>query len=294
MPQQQQLRPHAADPRRAWIAVRVLEASSNRKLAPLEYQSYRSATLGRTMMRPVPRKPFCASTYVAIEPSCPASCRFKHAGCYVRAGFTGRMSNKLDAIAEEQGLSGLTLMHQQVSLLAECFGGRFVPQDGGRHGTSGRDLRLHVGGDVSCALGAALLARAALDWRARRGGAVWLYTHRWAHIRRSAFGTALNVLASVESPADANDAIRRGYVPAIVVDSFPSRRAFTLPGLRRGWKVLPCPAETHKRTCVECRLCLDVGALRQRRQAIGFQLHGQQRNKVRLPLVRQQALPLEG
>ena len=65
-----------------------------------------------------------------------------------------------------------------------------------------------------------------------------------------------------------------------------------MPGLRGGWRVLPCPAETRGRTCVQCRLCFDTEALAKRKLAIGFQLHGLGKNKVKLPVVRQQSLPL--
>lgn len=43
--------------------------------------------------------------------------------------------------------------------------------------------------------------------------------------------------------------------------------------------------ETGKRTCVECRLCLDAPALRRGRLAIGFAIHGQQADRVHLPVV---------
>lgn len=280
-------RPYHRDPRHGTFAVTLQEVAKNRKLAPLEGEPYFSETLNRMMTRPTPGRTVCSSTYVSIEATCPDDCRFKAAGCYVRAGFTGRAARKLDRIAESAGLSGLSVALQEARLMDEAFSGGEVPQDGGRDGTRGRDLRLHVGGDFADATSAAVLAWAARRWRARGGGAVWAYTHRWREIGARLFHPHLAVLASVESGQDAAEAIRAGYVPALVVDTFHGKRAQRVPGLPRGWKVIPCPAERGARTCVECRLCFDTEKLMGRKRAIGFELHGAQRNKVHLPMARQ-------
>lgn len=262
------------------LAVRIQLESKNRKLSPLRYESTRS---GRA--RPVPDGPRCSSTYVSIAATCPESCRFRSGGCYVQAGLTGPLSRRLD---DEAGkLDGFDVMLREAESLDAAFGGGPVPQDGRR---GGRDLRLHVGGDVSCEKGARVLAAAAARWLERGGGRVWTYTHRWLEIPRSSFGP-IQALASVEAPEDLEKARALGYVPSVVVDSFPDGkgRAFSLPRAP-GWRALPCPAETRGRSCVECRLCLDTDALYERRAAIAFSLHGTQRAKVRLPVTRQLGL----
>lgn len=265
-------------------AVRLHYATRDRKLAPVVQGAYSG-----NRHRPMPQRPYCSATYVSIEATCPDSCRFKAAGCYVRAGFTGRAARQLDDAAAAEGLRGDEVIEREAQVIEASFcgargraGGR-VAQDGGRHGRAGRDLRLHVGGDVSSTWGAMRLAVAAKSWQRRGGGAVWTYTHRWRRVARDAFGP-ISVLASVERVEDARAAVHRGYVPAIVLERFPSPRAFQLRGSRVTW--LPCPAETKGTTCVQCRLCLDADALRRRGQGIAFAVHGNQAGKVQLPVVR--------
>ena len=268
--------------------VRLHYASADRKLSPVEMRPYDGP--GNRTFRPIPVGPYCAATYTSIDATCPSSCRFKAAGCYVRAGFTGRAAELLDEVG--RGMDPERVADAEVKLLDAAFGaeggrGPRIPQDGAR---GGRDLRLHVGGDVPSTAGAQRLACAARRWMQRGGGRVWTYTHRWREIERATFG-AISVLASVETPAEARAADLRGYVPALVVESFPSRRAFHVEGLRL--KVIPCPAETGGAdggvTCVSCRLCLDDGALRRRGAAIGFALHGLQREHVQLPVLETRA-----
>ena len=143
---------------------------------------------------------------------------------------------------------------------------RGVPQDGAR---GGRDLRLHVAGDVSCTRGTKALAASVDRWYARGGGAVWTYTHRWSEIDRAAWGK-IAVLASVERADELWPALHRGYAPALVVPEFPhGPRAFDVEGMR----LVPCPAESGVRTCAQCRLCLDPDLAR-RHTGIAFAFHG--------------------
>jgi len=195
----------------------------------------------------------------------------------VRAGFTRPRSLLLDRNA--RGLSGTQVNEAEADHIRYAFDGGTIPQDGAR---GGRDLRLHAGGDVASTRGAKALSGAAEDWKRRGGGSVWTFTHRWRQVARHSFG-AISVLASCESTEDAKRAQQRGYVPALVLRSFPSERAFDLDGLR----VIPCPAETRGTTCVQCRLCLDREQhLRASKSAIGFALHGRQAAQVRLPVLR--------
>jgi hypothetical protein len=246
-------------------------ASCDRKLSPVEMVKSRHGHRDSPKARP----PYCSSTYAAIEVTCPQSCRFKAEGCYVRAGFTGGMSARLDDAAIAQRMTPDDVTRIEAEWIKAAFDRGRIPQDGAR---GGRDLRLHVGGDVSSTQGARWLAEAAADWQRRGGGTVWTYTHRWRQIRRAAWG-CINVLASVETEHDARAARARGYAPAITLRAFPSERTFRVGKL----SVVPCPAETRGTTCVQCRLCLDRDLIAMR-VAIGFALHGQRTRRVRRSL----------
>jgi hypothetical protein len=252
---------------------RLLFASADRKLSPVRLDPHRSRP------RPVPIGPYCAATYSSIEATCPPSCRFRAGACYVTAGFTAQLARSLDDAARGKG--GDAVADAEAALIEAAFKRAQVPQDGAR---GGRDLRLHVGGDAASEAAAQRLAWAVDTWRYRGGGDVWTFTHRWREIRRGAW-SSISVLASVESAAEARAAQRLGYVPALVVKRFPSRRAFRVRGMRG--LVVPCPNETTggEVTCVECRLCLDADALARRGKAIAFAVHGVGASKVRLPLV---------
>ncbi|MFP2929488.1 ParB/RepB/Spo0J family partition protein [Pyxidicoccus sp. 3LG] len=236
--------------------------SCNRKLGPV------GTTPGYQRPHFAAMKPYVASTSVSIQATCPESCAFKGAGCYSQSGFTAILNERMDAAA--WGLEAEHVIAEEARQINAAFKGGLIPQDGAR---GGRDLRLHVGGDVGSARGARLLGQAAQNWKARSGGSVWTFTHWWRAIPRNAWGTAISVLASVETAADIETARSRGYAAAIVVEDFPDcDKAFALPGTKA--RIIPCPAETRGRTCIECRLCLDVDLLKLN-AAIAFKIHGQ-------------------
>lgn len=239
-------------------AARLHSKSANRKLSPVDL-----VDVGSARPRPIPRGPFCCSTFVSIEATCSSACPFKGAGCYVQDGFTGVAVRQLDAIAK--GRSGFDVGLDELAVIDAAFPVG-VPQDGAR---GGRDLRLHDSGDVATLGAAILLGEAARRWRARGGGSVWTYTHTWREIDRSSWGPAVSVLASVERPDEIRQARLRGYAPAIVVERHESPKAFDLGGT----KIIPCPNETVGRTCVECRLCLDRD-LYAMNAGIAFAAHG--------------------
>lgn len=253
-------------------AARFHAASANRKLSPVELVDFP----GQPRPRPIPQGPFVSSTYASIEATCPDSCAFKRQGCFASEGFTKIAGLKMDHAA--RGRSSLEVVREEARLIRRAFGGWRIPQDGAR---GGRDLRLHVGGDVGSVEGARELGRAAAGWRARGGGAVWSYTHWWREIPRAAWGPTISVLASVERADQVDEAAAQGYPSAIVLERFRSRRAFPLGN---GWRVIPCPAETGSTTCASCRLCLDRDLLAMR-AVIGFEAHGTGAAAARAQLV---------
>lgn len=251
-------------------AVAFHRKSANRKLAPIERVPYDHAFY---KYRPTPRAPFCCATFVSIEATCSESCLFKRTpdgkrgGCYIDADqFMRRAMGLLDAGAD--GRTGAEVIAEETRVIDAIYKHRGVPRDGWRG--QGRDLRLHVGGDVPDAKSARLLAGAAERWKARGGGSVWTYTHAWNEVHRRAFG-GISVLASIESAAQVRPTRRRGYAPALVVPHFPNgKRPFVVAGTR----FIPCPAETLGKTCVECRLCLGGLDLHAKKLGVAFQLHG--------------------
>lgn len=253
-------------------------ASTNRKLTTVGQEVYDPKS---RFKRPIAQAPFCSSTYVSIGATCPTSCRFKDAGCYVQVGITGARARKLDLEAKARDWTGDRVIEHEAYIIDRQWPDG-IPQDGAQ---GGRDLRLHVGGDVSSQRAARVLAGAAARWRARGGGAVWTYTHRWSDIDREAWGD-ITVLASVESLEEAHEVVSLGYMPGFTMSNFASERAWKPKG--SDLRIVPCPAQTRDRNCVTCRLCLDrkpAGPA-----AIAFAMHGTRAKSARrnLPVMWEQ------
>lgn len=245
-------------------AVSFTPATVNRKLAPIDLQPTKQRP------RPVPRGPFVASTASSIQATCPEACIFKRRrgvrhGCYSDSGFTRIAGAKMDEAGGYVRADEVAVA--EAGAIDRAFKGGRIPQDSAR---GGRDLRLHVGGDVRTTRSATVLGEAATRWVARGGGTVWTYTHAWRTVPRSAWGSSIQVIASVERAEEIDEARRLGYPAAIVLEALPDDgRAFAL----EGEKVVPCPFESKGTTCAGCRLCLDrdLGALG---ITIGFAIHG--------------------
>jgi hypothetical protein len=237
--------------------VSLQRACSNRKIAPQRFERSK-----RGLLRNVPIGPYCTTTHVSIAATCPETCPFKGSGCYAETGRYGAEVRRLDEAAK--ALSGLDVITTEADTIDRLWL-RGVPRDGAE---GGRDLRLHVAGDVCCAEGARVLGAAAERWLERGGGAVWTYTHRWREIPVTAWGP-IHALASTEILVELDEARTLGYVPAHTVPFFETEGAYSLGS----HIIVPCPAETRKATCVECRMCLGQG-LRRDNVAVGFALHG--------------------
>lgn len=270
----------------ARIGASYRSKSQNRKLSPI----LEIRVPGKKRPKFVPEGPFIDTTNVSIAATCSDGCPFKGNGCYAQSGFTRFQANKRDGQA--RGHRAREVIAEEGRLIDESHGGGRVPQDGAR---GGRDLRLHDSGDAGSVAGARMLARAALRWRRRGGGPVFTYTHWWRTIPREAWGSDINVLASVEDAEDIDRAMTAGYAAAIVVAKFPAgRKGFRLPGSTA--KIIPCPHESgagskessegrvRPITCVECRLCIDHDLLG-RKVAIAFEAHGPGASKTRDALV---------
>lgn len=242
--------------------------SSNRKLA-----RQRVVRIDKYRKRNEPIGPRCSSTYTSIHATCPSGCPWKGNGCYAQEGAANWFMQRMDTRAREDEVDGLAVTQEEADLIRNAWA-TTVAQDGAR---GGRDLRLHVGGDVSCADGATLLAAAVDSWYSKGGGAAWTFTKRWEEIPYYHWGE-IQTLASVVSHEEIEHAIERGYTPAMVVPRHEHRRAYRSGALR----VIPCVAQTHDRTCIECRLCLD--ATLPRGTVIAFEAHGPGEHHVRKAL----------
>lgn len=236
--------------------VTFAQMSCSAKLAPVS--TGHGAGGGKSLRA---KGPFCSSTYVSISATCPSTCTFRDNGCYAQTGASRRIMQKLDA----EAVSGVFPTLNEARLMVAAFGRGQVPQDGAK---GGRDLRLHVGGDASSAFDVETLAVAAENWRARKGGTVWTYTHRWREIPATAWGR-IAAWASCETPEDVRAAHKASYRASVVVQEHPSEKMYDW----HGFKVLPCAFETRGKTCVECRLCLDAPL--DPKVVIGFAVHGQ-------------------
>ena len=201
-----------------------------------------------------------SATYVA-QGSCPPGCRFRDAGCYAEHGYVGFQTRRLNR--ESRGRSHQALAEAEADALSG------MPPL--------LDLRFHVVGDTRSPHGARLLAAQAARWEAN-GRRAWGYTHA-TRVKRRDWGSA-SILGSCEDMKGMRSMVRRGFVPAIVVDRFPSR-SFSLGGIR----FIACPYQTLGTQCVECRLCLDDGALRDKGLGIAFESHGQGKGRISLPMV---------
>lgn len=266
------------------------ETSANTKLGPVE-----KVDVGSTRMKFVPKPPYISSTYLPIEQTCPETCplkpksRGKVRPCYADAGFTGFTVRRLERHAA--GLSAHQLVELEAKAIDESFEGGRIPL--GRRKTKRlpamrRDLRLHISGDVQDERGAEVLSAASHRWHKRGGGTVFTYTHAWRSIHRDCW-REISVLASCETIADAKLAMDYGYLPALLVGDHPAHgRAYEQDGMR----IIPCPAETRDRTCVECRLCMDRHL--PSNAVISFSMHGPLRREatkrvVQLPLFKETA-----
>jgi len=243
------------------------EASANVKLSPQRIEKYRNPNTGKLFERRVPRRPFVSSTYTSIQATCPKTCPMRSGGCYASAGFMKATIRKLDTDAG----TGLAVVRAEAAAIDASFGGERVPQDGAQ---GGRDLRLHVSGDVplrGIASAVEALSDAAARWRARGGGAVFTYTHSWRAVHRKTWGP-ISVLASCDRPEEIAAARKLGYAASLVVGAFPAgAKSWRLPGVPG--RIVPCPAQTRDTTCAECRLCLDRD-LHKLGVTIAFEAHG--------------------
>ncbi len=153
------------------------------------------ADSGNAKIRGVRSPRAVATTYASIRATCPTDCELRTSGdCYAMGGHVGLQVRRLDAAGD--GRSHLRAAREEAAAIAA------LPPD--------RDLRLHTSGDARTPAAAGILARAVAVWQQAGGsGAAWTYTHAWRSVPRKAWGP-VSVLASLDRPELAREALRRG------------------------------------------------------------------------------------
>jgi hypothetical protein len=211
-----------------------------------------------------------AATYASIEATCPSSCKLKNAGCYAQSGFVGIQNARLTRA--RRSYTPTQIAKIEAGLIDSSFKGRAVP---------GTSLRLHVSGDTTTKTGVKALASASSRYRMRGGGKVWTYSHAWKKLPRKHWGE-ISVLASVDSIAEAHEAIAAGYAPVMAVPKFQSDKAYEIDGI----KFIPCPAQTKDDvTCSSCKLCMNAKYLESAKAGILFEAHGASKSKIKLRVI---------
>jgi len=217
----------------------------------------------------------CSATYVS-QGSCPPDCPHYDDACYGLYGPTGIIFRRL---TEAPARGPLALALEEAAAIDRLSGDH--------------PLRGRVVGDSRTPASARIFREACRRF-ARRGGwsfgsvrrhrgpGIWTYNHAWRLIPRRCWG-GVSVLASCEDPHQAVAAMERGYAAALIVPTFRSERVHQYGPVR----LLPCPWETRRITCRECRLCFDDQRLLAAGLVIGFTPHGAGASTLRhsLPLV---------
>lgn len=218
------------------------------------------------------------ATYAPIEQTCPDSCELKDKVCYAQSSFVGIQNARLTKAARRGKYTALQLARIEAKLIAA------LPMEN-KYRTGQKPLpvlRLHVSGDSRTVKGTKLISKASAKY-IKAGGKVYSYTHAWKKVPRLAWGN-VSILASVDSVADADKAVARGYVPAIVVEKFDGKKAFKMEGSNVSF--IPCPNQTMGLTCEQCMLCMRADNLSHGNRGIAFAVHGVQKGKYKLKVVK--------
>ena len=208
------------------------------------------------------------ATYVSIKSSCPKDCPLMDEGCYAQIAYVGITVHRLDD--EAKNLSALKTARQEAHAIDIAYGGGPIPYN--------RDLRLHVSGDSRTIQGTRIINSAIKRWQTRGGNDCWSYTHAWKHVPRNIWSN-VSILASVSSTKEVSAAHKQGYAPAIVVDSHPSDKTYTLKGSDVKW--IPCPNQTKDVACSDCRLCFNADRLFNEGYGIAFAAHGIKKENIK-------------
>ena len=207
--------------------------------------------------------PTVATTTLPIRSTCPTTCMHhpdNEATCYAYQGPMMWHQRRL----EKEGLSEWEIVNLEYAQV------NTIP--------NGRLTRLHVAGEWVNAMHIKSVAKAVK----KRALKAWSYTHKWRSFKAATF-KGISILASCETAAETARAWVRGYAAALVVVKFDSDRAYELcysDGSGSGMVGIPCPYQTKKIPCEDCKLCLKGEWLHSQRKVILFEAHGARGRKL--------------
>lgn len=208
------------------------------------------------------------ATYNPIKQTCPDSCELKGEGCYASQSFVGMINSKLEKEAE--GKDSIDLAKLEAEAINNSYNGGKVPEI---------LLRLHVSGESPTVEGTKIINKAVGKWLKRGGSKAWSYTHCWKDVPRKTWSN-VSVLASIDDYSEIPAAIKKGYVPAIVVSEFPKKKKFSLEGSPVDF--IPCPAQVYEKSaCDTCQLCMRDDMLKKLGVGIAFEAHSIKKNTIK-------------
>lgn len=172
-----------------------------------------------------------ATTYAAIDPSCPTSCVQRGVSCYAETSNNIRpIVLLLEYLAKKLDHGSVEVAEDEARALDASF-----PQEAGSKKINGikipTDLRIHTVGDCREPMAVRTVAAAASRWVSRSTWVdnpkyrevakklppkAWSYTHAFSDHTRADWGD-VSVLASVSSAVDLPKAARNGFAMTCVV-----------------------------------------------------------------------------
>ncbi len=209
------------------------------------------------------------ATYASIKHSCPSTCELKDKGCYAQNSYVGMIVQRLER--RGRGQTPLAIARAEARAIDAAYDGRNIPPN--------TFLRLHVSGDSRTVKGTRVLSKAVTRWLNRGGSMAYTYTHAWRNVPRSAWNS-ISTLASVSTVKEAEQALKLGYAPALVVPEHTDDKSYKLNGSSITW--IPCPAQTKDDIgCSDCKLCMRDSYLVESKHGIAFAAHGINKNKLK-------------
>ena len=167
-------------------------------------------------------------------------------------------------------------------------------------------FRLHVVGDCVTTKAAQIVSAAIEQYIVPMRGPwrnVWVYTHAWRSVARSAWSSAISVLASCDTLDDIPEAHAKGFATCVVIGEDELREMGTQQNkkfgevlkLDNGFNLWPCQYEIGKivneaeakaareegrkavpveqRQCIDCKWCMMPDSLRKNKLVIAFAAH---------------------
>ena len=197
----------------------------------------------------------------SLSSTCPVTCVLRGAGCYGENFMTGRLWTRLD-----KGLIGASWEEFLTKI---------------RKIEAGRLWRHNVVGDLAgdgVRIDGLKLAELTKANRGRKG---FTFTHypldspENLEAVQEANARGLTINLSADTLQEADRKVNYGVAPVVVI--IPSDPALWPSQTPEGRRIVVCPATTHGKTCLECRLCYNHAP---DRVIVAFPSHGTRKKLV--------------